>query len=72
VGTKEKILARKNLAISREWKEIKLELYEIIKEKGSSQTMNGDFLKGMLKTIFIVDDWVKDFENLKNKEERGV
>lgn len=67
---KELILARKNLAISHEWKEIKYNLYEIIKEKGSAHSANGEYVKGMLKTIDLVDNWVKEFENLRKKEEK--
>ena len=67
---KEIVLARKNLAISREWKEIKLNLFEIIKDKYNGISINGDYVKGMLKTIDIVDKWVEEFETLRKKEEK--
>lgn len=70
---KDLILARKNLANSSVWKEIKLELFEIIKEKGSSISADGNYIKGMLKTIDIVDKWVNEYnELLKSEERKGV
>lgn len=70
---KDLILARKNLANSSVWKEIKLELFEIIKEKGSSISADGNYIKGMLKTIDIVDKWINEYnELLKFEERKGV
>lgn len=70
---KDLILARKNLANSSVWKEIKLELFEIIKEKGSSISADGNYIKGMLKTIDIVDKWINEYnELLKSEERKGV
>lgn len=70
---KDLILARKNLANSSVWKAIKLELFEIIKEKGSSISADGNYIKGMLKTIATVDNWISEYnELLKAEERKGV
>lgn len=68
---KDKIVARKNLAISREWQQIKGYLFEEIKEKSRSQ-IDGTSIKAMLYTISMVDDWEQEFLKQKKKEEKGV
>lgn len=72
---KEILLARKNLAISREWKQIRQQLFEIIKS-WSSPNSNGDVVRDMLYTIDVVDKWEDEYtkflEKLKEKEEKGV
>ena len=68
---KDKIVARKNLAISREWQLIKGYLFEEIKEKSRSQ-IDGTSIKAMLYTISMVDDWELEFLKQKKKEEKGV
>lgn len=69
---KELILARKDLAISAEWREIKKNLYEEIKLKACYSSTDGEFIKGMLKTIDIVDSWKEDFLKIKRKEEKEL
>ena len=67
---KELILARKNLAISREWQKIRYHLANIIISSGSTYSSNGDYVKGMLKAIDVVDKWEDEFNALLKKENK--
>jgi molecular chaperone GrpE (heat shock protein) len=66
---KEIVLERKNLSISREWKEIRKHLLEDIKNLAKPGA-NYEFITAMLYTIDAVDSWQDDFEKVKKREDK--